>query len=496
MNRGTEMAWWKTRAENLSTLGARFGGRIQAKARKSLALTLAAAFICMQVIGTTTRAQFVETKRPTREPAQAQGLTLPLAVEIALRTNPMMRATQSGREMADAQVSEARSSRLPLVEFSENVARGNNPVFVFGSLLEQGRFGPKNFDPDFLNNPDSLTNARTSITFRLPLFDQRRASSRIKQARIGQQQADKQTELVKQQVRFEVLRAYYGLLVARANKEVSDESIRMAEANVAQIKEKFNAGMVVQSDLLAAEVQLAEYRQQEIQADGEITIAEAALNTALGISVDTPQQVAGELVEKNFAVPDQQELIKQAIASRPEFAHAGLTLKAAEERVRAVRGESLPRLDLFGTVGLSTHGVTKGSSDYTVGASLTFNILDAGRKARLDQARIAEDVAATEQEGLANRIRFEVIRAYRQYVSARQRVAVAARSAEQAKEALRIIQVRYGEGLTTITEMLRAQTALVRARMNLISARYDHYIGFASVLLATGRLTDVESFIS
>jgi outer membrane protein TolC len=425
-----------------------------------------------------------------------QGLTLPLAVDIALRTNPMVRATQSGREMADSQVGEARASRHPQIQVSETFAESNNPVFVFGSLLEQGRFGPKNFDPTFLNNPDALTNARTSITFRLPVFDQRQASSRIKQAQIGQQQADKQAEMVRQQVRFEVLRAFYGLLVARAKKEVSDEAVKMAEADVSQIREKFNAGMIVQSDLLAAEVQLAEYRQQQIQADGEITIAEAALNTALGISVDTPQQVAGELVEKNFAVADQQELVGQAIAKRPEFAHAGLALKGAEERVRAVRSESLPRLDLFGTVGLSTHGVTNGSSDYTVGASLTFNIFDAGRKARLNQARIAEDIAATEQEGLASRIRFEVIRAHQQYVSARERVAVAARSTGQAEETLRIIQVRYSEGLTTITEMLRAETALVRARMNLVSARYDHYVGFASVLLATGRLTDVESFVS
>jgi outer membrane protein TolC len=269
----------------------------------------------------------------------------------------------------------------------------------------------------------------------------------------------------------------------------------MAEADVNRIREKFDAGVVVQSDLLAAEVQMAEYRQQQIQTEGEIIIAEAALNTALGISVDTPQQVAGELVEKAFIVPDQQELIRLAIANRPEFARAGLTLKAAEERVRAVRGESTPRLDVFGTFGLSSHGITKGGSDYTVGASLTFNIFDAGRKARMEQARIAEALAATEQEGLANQIRFEVIRAYRRYVTARERIILAARSAEQAEEALRIIQIRYREGLTTITEMLRAETALVRSQMNLIAARYDHYVGFANVLLATGRLTDVQAFV-
>jgi outer membrane protein TolC len=114
----------------------------------------------------------------------------------------------------------------------------------------------------------------------------------------------------------------------------------------------------------------------------------------------------------------------------------------------------------------------------------------------MEQARIAEALAATEQEGLANQIRFEVIRAYRQYISARERIILAARSAEQANETLRIIQIRYREGLTTITEMLRAETALVRAQMNLIAARYDHYVGFANVLLATGRLTDVQPFVS
>jgi outer membrane protein TolC len=458
-------------------------------------LLLATVFTQAQLTGNfAALAQAVAVGGATAQDQRSRSLTLPLAVEIALRTNPVVRATHAGREMADAQLNEAQAGRLPFIQLGETFAHGNNPVFVFGSLLEQGRFGPRNFDPQFLNNPDALSNFRTAVTFRLPILDQKQSSARINQAQIGQRQADKQKDLVEQQVRFEVLRAYYGLIVATANKRVSDEAVRMAEADINRIREKFDAGVVVQSDLLAAEVQLAEYRQQQIQTEGEIVIAEATLNTALGISVDTPQQVADELVEKRFIVPDQQELIRLAIANRPEFARAGLTLKAAEERVRAVRGESTPRLDVFGTFGLSSHGITKGSSDYTVGASLTFNIFDAGRKARMEQARIAEALAATEQEGLANQIRFEVIRAYRQYVSARERIILATRSEEQAKETLRIIHIRYREGLTTITEMLRAETALVRAQMNLIAARYDHYVGFANVLLATGRLTDVQPF--
>lgn len=130
----------------------------------------------------------------------AEALTLPLAVELALKTNPLMRATASGREIADAQVQQARASRLPQVQLSETVTSGNNPVFVFGSLLEQGRFTQQNFNLPLLNNPDPLTNFRFGITVKAPLFDQWQSATRIKRAQLGQQQASAQTSQVEQQV--------------------------------------------------------------------------------------------------------------------------------------------------------------------------------------------------------------------------------------------------------------------------------------------------------
>lgn len=433
--------------------------------------------------------------------AQAQtsteeGLTLPLAVEIALRTNPLVRATASGREMAEAQLSEARAGRFPLLQINETFARSNNPVFVFGSLLEQGRFGPQNFELRSLNNPDSLTNFRTGLTLRLPLFDQKQTTTRIVQAKTKRQQADQQTNQVEQQIRFEVLRAYYGVLLSQAKKEVADEAVKMAEADVKLSRDRVEVGTVVVSDLLAAEVQLAEFRQQQIQAEGEIITALATLNTALGLPVNTPQTVSGALLEKAFDVANQDELIRLALDHRPDLSRAALALQSSEQGVKGARGEWLPKLDVFTNLGLSSYNLTSGSSDYTVGASLTFNLFDAGRTARINQARAAQSLATAEQEHLANQIRLEVVRAYQQYIVARERLAVASRVISHATEALRIVQDRYHEGLTTITEVLRAETAVVRARMNVLAARYDHYVGYAGVLLSSGGLTDVQPFVS
>ena len=80
-----------------------------------------------------------------QSPAAEEGLTLTGAAEIALRHNPLLQATSSAGQMAAAQLSEARAGRWPLLQFSETFTNGNNPVFVFGSLLEQRRFGPQKF---------------------------------------------------------------------------------------------------------------------------------------------------------------------------------------------------------------------------------------------------------------------------------------------------------------------------------------------------------------
>ncbi len=422
-------------------------------------------------------------------------LTLSEAVEIALAKNPLTRATAAGRELADAQLAAARATRWPLLQVSESVTTSNNPVFVFGSLLEQGRFGANNFLISSLNNPDALTNFRAGLSVRVPLFDQRQSKARIDVAKLGQQQADEQTELVAQQIRFEVLKSYYGVLLAQSRVVVADEAIQIGTADLKRIRDKFETGFVVRSDLLAAEVQVAEFRQQKIQAIGELAIAQAALNTALGLAVNSPHTITDQLSERLFSIETPDELNRQALQNRPEYARAMLAVRGNARQLRGARDEVLPRVDAFSSVGVSGRSPVTGSSDYTVGASVTLNLFDAGRKARINQARAAEAIARAEQEQLANQISFEVVRAYQQFVSARERLQVVAQTTTQAREVLRIVQDRYREGLTTITEVLRAQLALVRARTDVLTARHDHYVAYANVLLATGKLKDVRPFV-
>ena len=427
---------------------------------------------------------------------QSEKLTLDGAVDSAMRNHPLIRAAASGREIVDAQLGEAQAGHWPLFQFSEIFTHSNNPVFVFGSLLEQSRFGPQNFNIDSLNSPSSLSNFRSALIVRMPIFNQLETDTKVAQARIGQEQAEKQQDQVKQQVRLEVIRNYYGVLVAEGKRDVAAEAVKMAEAEVGRIRDFFETGLVVQSDLLAAEVQLSEFRQQEVQAAGEVITMYAALNTALGLPIHTPQKVAGRLAEKKFDVPGVEDLVQSALTYRPDYTRANLTVRSTEKKVRGAWGQYLPKVDVFSTYGMSGRDLASGSSDYAIGAGLTYNIFDNSRSAKLDQARAAQSMALAEQEYLSNQIRLEVVRAYQQYFSVRERLNLAAEVIAQAQEALRIVQDRYREGLTTITEVLRAQTAFVRTRQNLLGARYDYYLSYAQILIVCGRLTDVHPFVS
>jgi outer membrane protein TolC len=461
--------------------------------KKALVLSLGLGLVNLGVAPA--QSQTDRATAPMVVTGSAESLTLSEAVEIALAKNPLTRATAAARELADAQLAVARATRMPLLQASESVTTSNNPVFVFGSLLEQGRFGANNFLISSLNSPAALTNFRAGLSVRFPLFDQRQSKARIDVARLGQQQADQQTELVAQQIRFEVLKYYYGVLLAQSRIVVADEAIQIGTADLKRIKDKFETGFVVRSDLLAAEVQVSEFRQQKIQATSELATAQAALNTALALPVNSLHTVIDQLSERSFSIETPDELNRQALQNRPEYARAMLVVRGNARKVRGVRDEALPRVDAFSSVGISGRSPVTGSSDYAVGASVTIDIFDAGRKARLAQARASEAIAQAEQEQLANQISFEVVRAYQEFVSARERQQVVAQTTTQASEVLRIVRDRYREGLTTITEVLRAELALVRARTDVLSARHDHYVAYANVLLATGRLKDVRPFV-
>ncbi|GAB4235267.1 MAG: TolC family protein [Acidobacteriota bacterium] len=430
-----------------------------------------------------------ETSDPVAEP-----LTLEQAVATALERNPWVRAGKAELEQAEAGLAEAKAGRLPRLSFEETYTNSNNPVFVFGTLLEQGRFGVQHFDPGFLNAPGSIDNFRSTLNVQIPVFNRFKVSSGIRRAKLQREQAGAQVEWIEQQLRARVVEAYFGVLVADFRRRVAEEAVKSAEADLENVRAKVESGVAVFSDLLAMEVQVADFRRQLVEAEGDLRTAQAALNTLLDRPVEAPVQLAGSLEDRDFAIPSLPDLLAQALRHRPDYRNAERQVEQAEAQLRAARGEYWPDLNLFASAGRSSYNLTDGSGDFAVGARLSWNLVDFGREPRIRQNLAAVEAARAQRDQLEQQIRVELVQALEAVRSARQQVVLARTAVDRAAEALRIVQDRYQVGLTTITEVLRAQTAHLQARFQLLGARYRHYVSFARLQLATGNLQDVSWF--
>jgi outer membrane protein len=155
------------------------------------------------------------------------------------------------------------------------------------------------------------------------------------------------------------------------------------------------------------------------------------------------------------------------------------------------RAEFLPKVNLFSSWEVDNQTfASRGGNNWAVGATLNFNLFDGGAKiARLKESKAREMQAEALHSQMASAVRLQVREAYLNLATAQKRLGVVKDATSQAGESLRITQNRYQEGLATITDLLRAETAKTVADKNALNAIFDCRLSYAALELATGELS-------
>jgi len=424
--------------------------------------------------------------------SSAAPLSLHDAASIALEKNPLRKAALADTEAASAGVREAQSFLMPHVAFSELATRGDDPVYVFGSKLRQRRFTTDDFALNKLNTPLPYGNFSTRFGSTWNLFDSFaswRGISRAKEMNIA---ASHQLERTDQEILFRVVQSYYGVLLATKQLEVAEQSETTAKSITDRSQVRYDAGLVVESDLLSAKVRLASRAQDLIRARNNLQLARAQLNTAMGLSVDTPYQPADALTERNLTVNSLPDLEQKALTTRPDLKRIEAQQSAQELSVAIAKSSFGPRLNAFAGWELDspTFLAGGGGNNWLGGIELQIDLFQGGAKrAALSRERAnAEKIAALKQAA-SDAVRLEVRQAYYDQDASRQQVEVARTAITQAQESLRIDQDRYDGGLLTITDLLGAEEAAQRTQADYWQAIYQYHISYANLELACGTLS-------
>jgi outer membrane protein len=422
---------------------------------------------------------------------QLSPITLQQAVSIALEKNPEHKAALADTRAALADVKEARSFLLPHVTFSETATRGNDPVYVFGSKLRQQRFTTADFALNVLNTPTPLGNFATRLGGTWNLFDSFGSWRAINRAERVKDAVGHQMERTDQEIIFRVVDSYYGVLLAKKQLEVAEQSMKTAQAILDRSKDRFESGVVVESDLLSVRVRLATRKQELIHAQNNLALARAQLSTSLRISTENDFDPAEALAESNLPATTLEEAEKKAVELRPDLKRIRSQEAAQQQSVSVAKSSFGPRVNAFAgwEADNPTFVAGGGGNNWLAGIEVQFDLFEGGAKrARLSHERAMQEKVAAVKEIATDATRLEVRRAYYSLDSARQQVEVARATIAESQESLRINQNRYDSGLSTITDLLAAEEAARRSQTEYWEAVYRYHTGYANLELASGTL--------
>jgi outer membrane protein len=440
------------------------------------------------------------------QPAVAAAETLSFAqcVEIALRQNPDLSASQAQVEQAEAGLRQARGSRFPKLTASLIATRTNDALNAFGIKLSQrqatfndfgaGQFNPSSLfiAPDNLNYPGNVNNFNTRLEAQLPIYTGGMIEGNIEQAKALIRAAQSGDVAARQKLIYQVLQAYQGVHSARAMVAVAKQAEIAANSQVKTITSLVNGGVVVKSDLLSAQVRQQDTRIQLLQAQNTEATAVDQLHLLLGIPLATPLDV-GTSVMTPASTGSSSDLQQQALTGNPGVQALRSQVEAAQASVKVSKASLYPQLGLMARQDWNDSKLGFAANSYTVAGSLTWTVFDGKvTQSAVDRAAAGRNEQAARLQQAENTVAAEVARARRQSAEAEFSLAAREQAVESAEQATRLVDKRYANGVATITELLAAQTQLDKTRADVVRAQYELAVQRASLLLALGQLDPAQ----
>jgi outer membrane protein TolC len=409
-----------------------------------------------------------------REALGQRSITLDEAVVISLENQPQIRARLGEYAAAKYRVDQALSTLLPQLTGSVSTSRTES------SVMSTSSSGATTITPFSRQFGDTFS---AQVQLSQLLFDFGKTAASTDAARKLSEVALENVELQRQVLTQAVKREYTNINFSQRLIRVNEQALQRAELNLRSARGFFEVGTRPKSDVTRAEVDVANARVDVIRARNAERLARAALNTAMGVPVDTPTRVIDNLVYQPSSL-DRARLMDEALRRRPESRQARLRAEAADAQLRRAFRDFFPDIS-----GVGAYGGLRTSLDenWSATLSLSWSIFDGGNRiARHREAQANLEAAQATVRATDLDIHNQVEQVLITVNEADERIQAAQKAVESAQENFRLAQGRFDAGVGTILELTDAQLALTLAQNTEARALADYRIALYDLDRAVG----------
>ena len=396
--------------------------------------------------------------------------------DYAIEHNISIKQQVNQCRQQEIQLSNAKNSRLPDVS---------------GSVGQNFSFGRG------LTSENTYTNTNTSSTSfqlgaSLPIFTGFEIPNQIKLSKLNLEAATADLEKAKNDIRMQVAQAYVQILYDMEIADVACRQISIDSAQVARLQAFVNNGKASEAELSQQKATLANSRLTATQAENNLKLAILSLTQLLelpspdGFTIVRPTLAELDNLVKidNLITPDQ--VYAEAIGVKPEILSQQLKLRGAEHSIKIAQAGHYPTLSLSGGLGTNYYTTSGFKADgfgkqlennfsQYIGLNLNVPIFNRFQtRNRVRTARIDQETQQLQLDNTKKTLYKEIQQVYYNALNAQTKTQSSAEAVQSSKDAFELMQAKYENGKSTITEFNEAKNNYLKSESDLVQARYEN----------------------
>ena len=417
----------------------------------------------------------------------SQSYTLEQVIKIALENKEALKASALELQSSKQDIRSSYSGILPSIRASVSSSESKFPQQSFGFNQSSG---------ELLSDVSSITTGSSNLSIAQNIYDGGIWWNNIRLAKNNyriSEQFDRQliTNIIRN-VHF----AYFNYLKALQLLDVARSNLMSSQQQLTFVQQQYDLGSAKKTDLLKAEVRFGQARIDVITNDASAKSAYRSLKNSMGI-INSDQDFSIEEVQKPLEIVPEFETGFQLLQKHnPSIKAKQYQIVAAELGEKIAKGSRMPVVSLSASALGSSDNIADAISNnfgdkQRTNASLSISIplyTGSSISTRIQKAKIAvnkqESEYLTQLEDISVQLQ-DLIDQLNNYVEI---IPINETVLESAEEDLKLSQVRYTQGSTTILEVLNAQVSVVQARSSLVRSKYDAFIQQVNLKALLGTL--------
>lgn len=419
-------------------------------------------------------------------PPGSATLTLDDAIRLAQANEPTFAAAAAESRATALERKDAKAGLLPSVVY-HNQYLFTESNHTYAATVEGGH--PQSLPVFIANNAvhEYYSQAIVNETVGLAGI----AAVRLADANAARAQAE--AEIARRGLVATVVGLYYNVRSGAEKAVVAQRALDEANRFVDVTQKRESAGEAAHADVIKAHLE-QQQRQREL---ADAILSKESANLELGVLLYPDPATQFAIAEEPVppALPDRQDVEAAARTNNPEVRSALAALQASQAETQSAWASLLPDLALNYTYGIDAPQFAANGPDgarnlgYSASATVDIPVWDwltSERKVKEAHIRAAATkvaLTATQRRLLADLTEF-----YHAADTARQQLASLDTSVADAREALRLTNLRYVNGEGTVLEVVDAQSTLVSTENAQADGMVRYHLALAQLETLTGRL--------